>query len=266
MAKITARAGKTESSKEPMEWPDRYREMDGTLDQERLSRMALSANPSLDDPMPGQDCPVVHNVVCTCQLSGCTMPLNLQVLAHLLPSATYDKRTFAAVTVRTDQPFCTALLFSSGKLVVTGSKSLYECIWASYSIVGMLNNACAFPTFHVKSCNVQNMVAHGVLPVPPGGSLDIQRFYSCHSTESTYQKRMFPGLIYRSRSLKVVVLLFGKFAFARWKPQHIAPLNVSSTSGSAKIVLTGAKHEADITKGWEHINRIASDFLMSSGQ
>lgn len=43
-------------------------------------------------------------------------------------------RRFAAITVRIDKPKCTALLFTSGKLVVTGVKSWYECLLASLTI------------------------------------------------------------------------------------------------------------------------------------
>ena len=44
-------------------------------------------------------------------------------LATLLPCSTYDRKRFAAITIRIDNPRCTALLFTSGKLVITGVKS-----------------------------------------------------------------------------------------------------------------------------------------------
>lgn len=216
-------------------WPEEYRDKDAEV----LSCMALTGAFPYATEFQQMDGPVVHNVVCTCQIASVKMPLNLQALANLLPSSSYDKRTFAAITLRTDRPFSTALLFSSGKLVVTGCKSQFECIWASYSIVKMLNDVSPYKSFQTRSCTVQNMVAHGTLPVPEGGCFDIQKFYQCHSTESTYQRRMFPGLIYRSRELKVVILLFC----------------------SAKVVLTGAKTEKDIAKGWDHIMRMAPDYL-----
>lgn len=65
----------------------------------------------------------VHNMVSTSILCCSEMPINLSLLAALLPCSTYDKRRFAAITIRLDNPRCTALLFTSGKLVITGVKS-----------------------------------------------------------------------------------------------------------------------------------------------
>jgi hypothetical protein len=66
---------------------------------------------------------VVHNMVSTSIVHGSQMPINLSLLAMLLPCSTYDRRRFAAITIRIDNPRCTALLFTSGKLVITGVKS-----------------------------------------------------------------------------------------------------------------------------------------------
>lgn len=65
----------------------------------------------------------VHNMVSTSIVHGSHMPINLSLLAMLLPCSTYDRRRFAAITIRIDNPRCTALLFTSGKLVITGVKS-----------------------------------------------------------------------------------------------------------------------------------------------
>lgn len=66
---------------------------------------------------------VVHNMVSTSIVHGSQMPINLSLLSMLLPCSTYDRRRFAAITIRIDNPRCTVLLFTSGKLVVTGVKS-----------------------------------------------------------------------------------------------------------------------------------------------
>lgn len=65
----------------------------------------------------------VHNMVSTSVVHSNRMPINLSHLAMLLPCSTYDRKRFAAITIRIDNPRCTALLFTSGKLVITGVKS-----------------------------------------------------------------------------------------------------------------------------------------------
>lgn len=65
----------------------------------------------------------IHNMVSTSVVHSSNMPINLSLLSTLLHCSTYDRKRFAAITIRLDNPRCTALLFTSGKLVVTGVKS-----------------------------------------------------------------------------------------------------------------------------------------------
>jgi TATA-box binding protein (TBP) (component of TFIID and TFIIIB) len=57
--------------------------------------------------------------------------------------------------------------------------------------------------------------------------------------DCTYQRNMFPGLIYRSSTCPVVVLCFF----------------------SGKVVLTGGKTIADIRAGWHIIWKISRRFI-----
>ena len=75
---------------------------------------------------------------------------------------------------RTCNPFCTALLFTSGKLVVTGVQSFYECILASLSIMKIINMVYPMQSFQVYNCVVQNMVAHSTFNLQNKQKFDIQ--------------------------------------------------------------------------------------------
>ena len=66
-----------------------------------------------------------------------------------------------------------------------------------------------------------------------------QAMYEKMPVDCTYQRNMFPGLIYRSPSCPVVVLCF----FSR------------------KVVLTGGKTVSDIIKGWHIIWNISRQFI-----
>ena len=72
--------------------------------------------------LPGKPMVTVHNMVCTSLLQGSHVPINLHRLASLLPCSSYNRKRFAAMTLRIDNPKSTALLFTSGKLVITGVK------------------------------------------------------------------------------------------------------------------------------------------------
>jgi hypothetical protein len=67
--------------------------------------------------------PQCHNIVSTSQIVTSQSSINLQRLADLYPFTTYDRKRFAAITIRLANPHCTCLLFGSGKLVITGSTS-----------------------------------------------------------------------------------------------------------------------------------------------
>ncbi len=84
--------------------------------------------------------PTVHNIVATSQiLCSSQEPLDLNKIHEMLPFSFYDQHKFAAITVRLHQPDCTTLLSSSGKLVVTGCRTWYECVYASLFIAGLLD-------------------------------------------------------------------------------------------------------------------------------
>lgn len=97
--------------------------------QERLAEIMLGILPpclggDVRDWEKGDESEtMVHNMVSTSVVHGNIMPINLSHLATLLPCSTYDRKRFAAITIRIDNPRCTALLFTSGKLVITGVKS-----------------------------------------------------------------------------------------------------------------------------------------------
>ncbi|KAJ1466314.1 hypothetical protein T484DRAFT_1600581, partial [Baffinella frigidus] len=134
--------------------------------------------------------------------------IDLEYVYKSMPNSFYCRTRFAAVTIRFTDPVCTGLLFTSGKLVVTGCKSLTECILASLKIVRMLERHIPTITFQVLSSVVQNVVAHVVIPMPHGTKLNIDKLYLDRACNCTFQKAMFPGLIFRPDRSPVVLLLF----------------------------------------------------------
>lgn len=179
---------------------------------------------------PGMPMPIVHNIVATSQITSDIACLDLNRIHQMLPFSFYDQTKFAAITVRLHQPDCTTLLFSSGKLVVTGCRSWYECAYASLFIAELLSECIPGHAFTLVTCDVQNMVAHVEIPVGEG-CLDLHAMYAQLPLNCTYQRKMFPGLIFRPESSPVVLLCFF----------------------SGKIVITGGKTMEDVFSGWSHL-------------
>ena len=141
-------------------------------------------------PEPNEDdIPVttIHNLVGTCEIFSSVQPIDLDYVYHCLPNSYYNRQRFAAITIRVTAPVCTGLLFTSGKLVVTGSKSLIECNLAALKIVRALQRHIPFTSFTVKNAVIQNVVAHVVLPLKPGKRLNVDSLYEEKAANCTSQ-------------------------------------------------------------------------------
>lgn len=105
----------------------------GMTDSHPNNAVVCDDNDEIQTPIP-----LCHNIVSTSQIISSIKEIDLQRLASLFPFTSYDRKRFAAITIRLANPHCTCLLFGSGKLVITGSTSFHACIVASQSITEML--------------------------------------------------------------------------------------------------------------------------------
>lgn len=188
------------------------------------------------------DTPVtlVHNIVSTTQIMTDGPDIDLNVVGGLLACSHYDRSRFAAITIRVGNPNCTALLFTSGKLVVTGGVSWYECVEAAKQVTRMLQGCVLTQKFWFVSCEIQNIVAKTCIDLKPGQRLDIELMYKRLNNLCTFQKNMFPGLIFRPLRSPVVLLCFQ----------------------SGKIVITGGKTEEDVEMGWALLWPTVREFIV----
>lgn len=184
----------------------------------------------------------VHNLVGTSRIYSKLHKLDLRAISNLLPNAYFEKQKFAAITIRLGEPVCTVLLFTSGKMVLTGCKSVLDCVLASKQVYMCL--CLGFPgmNFILEPIKIQNIVGNAHVSLEPGQQLDLQRFYADFNIYCTYQPNMFPGLIYRPADMSVVLLVFF----------------------SGKIVITGAKCMSDVHDSWKHFRRLLQAYKTSS--
>lgn len=110
----------------------------------------------------GATMPVIHNVVATASL-GCK--LDLKQVALSARNAEYNPRRFAAVIMRIRDPKSTALIFKSGKLVVTGTKSEAEARHAARKF-GRIIVKIGFTEARFTKFRVENLVATFKVPFP----------------------------------------------------------------------------------------------------
>ena len=135
--------------------------------------------------------------------------------------------------MRIREPKTTALIFASGKMVVTGAKSEDDSKLASRKyarIIQKLGFNAKFTDF-----KIQNIVGSCDIKFP----IRLEGLASRHHHFSSYEPELFPGLIYRMIKPKIVLLIFV----------------------SGKIVLTGAKVREEIYQAFEMIYPVLSGKL-----
>jgi len=188
------------------------------------------------------ECPAadVHNLVGTGMIDKSIQSLDLQNISRLLPNCNYDKQKFAAITIRIHQPACTVLLFTSGKMVVTGCRSLMQCVLAAHEVVRLLRRGLPGVYLRLRNVKTQNIVGNVDLKLRDE-VMDLDQMHKDYNIYSTYQKNMFPGLIFRPDNSPVVLLVFL----------------------SGKIVITGGKSTRDVNDGWQMLWPIVRKYVRS---
>jgi transcription initiation factor TFIID TATA-box-binding protein len=158
----------------------------------------------------------IENVVASVTLD---QKIDLKKVARIALNVEYDPGQFPGLVYRLEKPKTATLIFSSGKMVCAGSKSEKEAHKAVNIIVNELREAGIIDTPTEPVIQVQNIVASASL----GTELDLE-LAAYTLSDVMYEPEQFPGLIYRMKNPKVVLLLF--------------------TTG--KLVCTGAKKEEEI--------------------
>jgi transcription initiation factor TFIID TATA-box-binding protein len=141
----------------------------------------------------------IQNIVATASLERA---IPLVKLAEMLPNTEYNPEQFPGLVMRIKDPKTSALIFSSGKIVCTGAKSMKKVKEAIQRIIENLKKVKINITFEPKA-TVQNMVASGSI------GLDLNLNSLAIDLENTeYEPEQFPGLVYKLPGTRATFLLF----------------------------------------------------------
>jgi transcription initiation factor TFIID TATA-box-binding protein len=167
----------------------------------------------------------IENVVASASLKH---GISLEDVARAFPSAKYRPEQFPGLVFRLKRPRTAILIFGSGKMVCTGAKSSNQARKALRRVVKKLKEA-GIVILGRLSTKIQNVVASANL----GGNVDLVSWYGSQRLggRMMYEPEQFPGLIYRMKNPRAVILLFS----------------------SGKLVCTGAKKEEHV---YEAVDRI----------
>ena len=141
----------------------------------------------------------IQNIVATTSLEK---PIPLTKLARTQPNTEYNPETFPGLVLRIKEPKSAVLVFSSGNLVCTGTKSVAQVRKVITAVVKQLRKINVNVTIKPK-ITVQNIVA--------SGSLDLKlnlNFLALEMENTEYEPEQFPGLVYKLIEPNATLLLF----------------------------------------------------------
>ena len=164
--------------------------------------------------MTKRDIKVVNIVVST----SLEHDIPLQKMAATLSNTEYNPEQFPGLVIRIKEPKTSALIFSSGKVVCTGARSMDKVRESIKKIIKALEKI----NIKIKITpviNIQNIVASGTV------GMDLNLNVLAMKLENTeYEPEQFPGLVYKLPSAKATFLLFS----------------------NGKVVCTGTKSEEEV--------------------
>ena len=157
--------------------------------------------------------------------------LDLYKIQKEFPDVEYHPEQFPGAVFRLKTPKTATLLFSTGKMVCTGSKSSELAVKAVNLVVEKLRKG----GIKIKKdavVTIQNIVSS----INLGGRIHIERAART-LPRSMYEPEQFPGVIHRMLDPKTVILLFA----------------------SGKLVCTGAKTEKDVYRSVNNLHSLLEE-------
>jgi transcription initiation factor TFIID TATA-box-binding protein len=172
----------------------------------------------------------IQNIVATTSLEK---PVPLTKLARTQPNTEYNPETFPGLVLRIKEPKSAVLVFSSGKLVCTGTKSVPQVRKVIEEVIKQLKKINVEVTIKPK-ITVQNIVASGTI------NLQLNLNYLALEMENTeYEPEQFPGLVYKLEDSNATFLLFS----------------------NGKLVCTGTKNKQHLEESMEKLLKNVKDTL-----
>ncbi len=142
----------------------------------------------------------IENVVATVVVE-ITEKIDLNQIARRHADVEYNPERFPGLVMRIEKPRATILIFSTGKMVVTGLRKASEAPRVVEKVVKNIKKA------GIKVSNpeitIQNIVASGDLHT----NIDLN-MAAIVMEYAMYEPEVFPGLIYRMQEPKTVFLIF----------------------------------------------------------
>jgi len=176
----------------------------------------------------------IQNIVATTSLGK---PIPLTKLARTQPNTEYNPETFPGLILRVKEPKSAVLVFSSGNLVCTGTKSASQVRQVIEAVIKQLKKINVNITTKPK-ITVQNIVASGTINL----KLNLN-FLALEMENTEYEPEQFPGLVYKLIEPNATFLLFsnGKLVCTGTKNKQQLEYSMIKLLKDVKVALKNYK-------------------------
>ncbi len=157
--------------------------------------------------------------------------IDLNEITRKFPDVEYHPDQFPGLVFRLRTPKTATLIFTSGKMVCTGSKSEDMARKAVKTVVQKLRKG-GIKIKKEAEVTIQNIVSS----INLGGKVHLEKAART-LPRSMYEPEQFPGLIHRMLDPKTVILVFS----------------------SGKLVCTGAKNEQDVYRSVNNLHSLLEE-------
>ena len=173
---------------------------------------------------------VSHKIVNIVGTSKIGDDFDLSALSMSLEGAEYEPEQFPGLVYRIKEPKAAFLIFKSGKVVCTGTKSAAEAQTALEVTTANLNDI-GVEVLPNPKIEVVNIVASGDMKIE---NLNLNQVAMALGLENIeYEPEQFPGLVFRMKEPKVVILIFS----------------------TGKVICTGARSKEDVELALTNMHR-----------
>lgn len=153
--------------------------------------------------------------------------LDIEYIASKLDGCIFSKKRFPGAVYHIKEPKIAVLLFTSGKIVITGITSMDESQKGLEVLISQLNSL-GIRTSAVPDVSITNMVCS----YDTGLQINLSKVIIAFNYEKIeYEPEQFPGLVYRIADPKIVALVFS----------------------SGKVIFTGAKNIDDVKSAIDQV-------------
>ena len=166
----------------------------------------------------------VQNIVATTSLGK---PVSLTKLARTQSNTEYNPEQFPGLVLRIAKPKSAVLVFSSGNLVCTGTKSVAQVKQVIDEVIKQIGKIGVKITDKPK-ITVQNIVASGSIDL----NLNLNTL-ALQLENTEYEPEQFPGLVYKLVDPTATFLLFS----------------------NGKLVCTGTKNKGQLDESMKQLQK-----------